>query len=214
MADYLLNPYVALGLQRNPFILESSATITPSLWIDRGYSSPPLPKAKQFVQLVGVKGAGKTSHLKYWQARTGGEYCYYPPDRGRFKMPATGPIAYWDEADRIPLPYLLMALAGAARCGSTVVVGTHADLSLAARMTGLLTKTIYIEPFDELLLLNWANRRIEAVRIPDAICRLRLDMATAKEIVATVDGSWREAADQLHVWAAGRANQAVISQRR
>ena len=205
-ANYLLNPYLALGLQRNPFTLESGAAIAPTLWIDRGYSKPPSPKAKQFIQLIGVKGAGKTSHLKYWQARTGGAYTYYPPDLGRLKMPIVGPIAYWDEADRIPLPYLLIALATAARRHSTIVVGTHADLRLAARMVGLSVKTICIKPFDELLLLEWVNRRIEAVRVPDAACHLQLDKATARGIVATVNGSWRDAADQLHIWAAAQAS--------
>ena len=121
-------------------------------------------------------------------------------------MPVVGPVAYWDEADRIPLPYLLIALATAARRRSTIVVGTHADLSLAARMVGLSVNTIYIKPFDELLLLAWVNRRIEAVRMPEAICRLQLDRETAKGMVATVNGSWRDAADQLHIWAAAQAS--------
>ncbi|MGB3765534.1 MAG: hypothetical protein WA947_03160 [Phormidesmis sp.] len=204
-AAHRLNPYLSLGLQRNPFVLEDSLAIAPSLWIDRSYSAPPMPRAKQLIQLIGVKGAGKTSHLKRWQAQTGGTYCYYPPGWQRLKMPDVGPIAYWDEADRIPFAYLLVGLLAAVGDHSTIVAGTHTDLSRAAFMVGLPVKTIRIARFDDALLQQWANRRIEAVRIANVACELRLDSKKAKEIAADANGSWREAADQLHVWAARRA---------
>ncbi len=206
LAAHRLNPYLSLGLRRNPFVLEDSWAIAPSLWIDRGYSAPPTPKAKQLIQLIGVKGAGKTSHLRHWQAQTGGPYCYYPPGWQRLKMPGIGPIAYWDEADRIPFPNLLVALAAAARCHHTVVAGTHADLSRAAFSVGLPIKTIRIAAFDKALLQNWAAQRIEAVRISNVACGLQLEGEKAQEIVVEAKGSWREAADQLHIWAAIRAN--------
>ncbi len=109
------------------------------LWIDRGWSAPPQPGAKQLIQIIGVKGAGKTSHLKHWQAQTGGPYCYYPPGWDRVKLPVVSPIAgpihqriaYWDEADRIPTPVLVAALLTAAQTSHTIIVGTHKDLSYA-----------------------------------------------------------------------------------
>ena len=202
---YCVNPYLSLGLRQNPFVLEDDLIIPRSLWIDRGYSTPPLPKAKQLIQIIGVKGAGKTSHLRRWQAQTGGAYCYYPPGLQRFKMPAVGPIAYWDEADRIPWLYGLSGLAIAARSGSTIVAGTHTDLSLAARMVRLPIKTIRIQPFSAQLLIQWANKRISAVQLSDATSRLSLGAVKAQEIAAMADGSWREAADLLHIWAADRA---------
>ena len=206
--NYQLNPYLSLGLRRNPFVLEDSWAIAPALWIDRGYSAPPVPQAKQLIQIIGVKGAGKTSHLRRWQAQTGGPYCYYPPGWQRMKMPKVGAIAYWDEADRIPFLYLLMALTAAAHCHHTIVAGTHTDLSRAAAIAGLPVKTIQIAAFDDVLLQHWANRRIDAVRISHVDPGLRLDCEKAKEIAADAGGSWREAADQLHIWAAMQANAA------
>lgn len=203
---YRLNPYLSLGLQRNPFVLEDSWAITPSLWIDRGYSAPPVPKTRQLIQLIGEKGTGKTSHLKHWQAQTGGPYCYSPPGWQRLKIPEVGPIVYWDEADRIPFLYLLIALAAAARHHYTIVAGTHIDLSHAAFRVKLPVRTIQIDTFDEVLLQSWATQRIEALRISNAVCRLQLDSEKAKEIAIKAKGSWRKAADQLHIWAATQAN--------
>lgn len=202
---YRLNPYLSLGLRCNPFVLEEGWEVARSLWIDRGYSAPPLPKANQLVQIIGVKGAGKTSHLRRWQGETGGPYCYYPPGLQRFKRPAVDRIAYWDEADRIPWIFLLGGLAIAKRRCSTIVAGTHEDLSLAARMVGLPVKTVRIPPFDARQLVEWATMRIKAARVSNVDCRLLLDEATAREIAIASAGSWREAADLLHIWAAERA---------
>jgi hypothetical protein len=208
-----LNPYLKLGLQRNPFILESSAALSDALWIDRGWSTAPKPQAKLLIQFIGVKGAGKTSHLKYWQAQTGGPYCHYPPGWKRFKMPpiggqnplAPGEILYWDEADRIPFPYLLAALTTAAHHRRTIAIGTHVDLGWVARLAGLDVKRIAIAPFTPPMLLAWAHQRIESVRLPHQPCRLRLNEADAGRIVIAAQGSWREAADELHIWAAQQA---------
>ncbi|MGB3299830.1 MAG: hypothetical protein WBA76_16305 [Phormidesmis sp.] len=218
---YTLNPYAALGLKRNPFILESDAAISPPLWIDRGWSAPPPLGAKQLVQIIGVKGAGKTSHLKHWQAKTGGPYCYYPPGWKRLKPPLTSPlttlahqkIAYWDEADRMPLPFLLIALLIAAQTSYTVVAGTHTDLSPAAHQIGLSVTTINIPSFDALLLTQCVNQRIAVVRLPGKGCGLRLSRAKAEEIAIAANGSWREASDLLHIWAAELATSTAASSR-
>jgi hypothetical protein len=207
------NPYLPLGLQRNPFVLESSTPLPDNLWIDRGWSAAPAAQAQSFIQLIGVKGAGKTSHLKHWQAQTGGPYCHYPPGWTRFKMPPIGwqtpllpnEILYWDEADRIPFLYLLTALRMAAHRHRTVVVGTHVDLGWIARWAGMTVTTIAIAPFTPQLLLAWAYQRIEAVRLPNQSCGLQLSDLDAQEIAIAAQGSWREAADELHIWAAQQA---------
>jgi hypothetical protein len=207
LVNSLANPYSALGLQCNPFVLETSATLPNELWLDRGWSTPPAPQSQSFIQFIGAKGSGKTSHLRHWQAQTGGPYCHYPPSWARFKMPplASSKIFYWDEADRIPLPYLLTALLIAAHHRRTVVVGTHVDLGWMARLAGLAVTTIAIAPFTPQLLLAWANQRIEAVRLPSHPCQLQLSGAEAERIAITAQGSWREAADELHIWAAQQA---------
>ena len=60
-----INPYVRLGLQCNPFMAEDTPGVPTQLWIDRGYSNPPSPNQKRLIQVMGVKGAGKTSHIKH-----------------------------------------------------------------------------------------------------------------------------------------------------
>lgn len=199
------DPYHAIGLQRNPFVLEERLLIPPSLWIDRGWSTPPQPKAKQLVQVIGVKGAGKTSHLKHWQAQTGGAYCYYPPGWGRVKMPVGGDIAYWDEADRIPWPMMIVALGKAAAAHSTIIVGTHTSLAAIAQSVGLTVKNIQLSAFSTQQLTQWARQRIEAASMPGIACKLQLTPTTAHRITTAAHGSWREAADLLHIWAAQQA---------
>ncbi|MCA1993074.1 MAG: hypothetical protein LDL41_13710, partial [Coleofasciculus sp. S288] len=101
------DPYHRLGLDRNPFISEEFDELIETSWIDRGLSQPPPVRAKLFVQLQGAEGAGKTSHLLYWQRQTEGIYVSYPPQRmhhhpHRWRIPPIGNIAYWDEAQAIP----------------------------------------------------------------------------------------------------------------
>ncbi|MEO0354169.1 MAG: hypothetical protein AAF268_05030 [Cyanobacteria bacterium P01_A01_bin.3] len=158
---------------------------------------------------MGVEGAGKTSHLNHWQACTGGQYCYYPPGLGRVKLPPIAAIAYWDEANRIPLPFLALAFARAALTKATIIAGTHTDLGSLARRCGLTVTTIHLPSFTADTLLTWANRRIEAVRVSDRRCRLVLEQERATELAQQAQGSWREVGDRLHIWAAEQANIAV-----
>ena len=201
-----LNPYLRLGLQCNPFVAEDTPGVCPQLWIDRGYSNPPTPNQQQLIQVMGVKGAGMTSHLKHWQASTGGPYCYYPPGWERVKLPPISAIAYWDEANRMPPLFQALAFARAAAENATIVVGTHADLSPIARRFGLRVNTIHLSSFNTETLLDWARCRIEAVRIPNQDCGLILKRDFAEELAAIAQGSWREVGDRLHIWAARKAN--------
>ncbi|MGD1932463.1 MAG: hypothetical protein ACFB12_26520 [Leptolyngbyaceae cyanobacterium] len=209
---FALNPYLALGWQANPFAL-GEPVMAQSMWIDRGWSQAPAPAAQQLVQVMGDRGFGKTAHLRYWQAQTGGIYAYYPPGWGRFKVPPVQNIAYWDEADRIPKPLLLAALGQTARTRATLVAGTHTDLSPLAKLSGLAVKTICLPPLEAATLRVWAERQIQAVRLPAVSCGLELLPATVQEIAAIAQGSWRAAADELHIWAAAIAHQAVMGGR-
>ncbi|MEO1352648.1 MAG: hypothetical protein AAFW84_28270 [Cyanobacteria bacterium J06635_15] len=205
LQNWTLNPYLALGLQCNPFVAEDEPGVPEPLWLDRGWSDAPPKQAARLVQVLGVKGAGKTSHLSHWQAQTRGPYCYYPPGWGRLKMPQVAAIAYWDEADRIPLPYLLSALTWARLTRATIVAGTHRDLGAIARGLNLAVQTIHLQPFDGETLSVWANRRIAAVRLPSQNSTLTLTPERAEKIAAIAQGSWRDAADALHIWAAATA---------
>lgn len=200
--DLALNPYLALGLQKNPFIAEEAPGVPELLWVDRGWSQSPCCEAKQLVQVMGNKGFGKTSHLMNWQSQTGGPYCYYPLGWRRWKMPPVKKIAYWDEADRIPMLLFIAALIWAAFTGATIIIGTHTDRGKIAALLGLNVKSIYLPPLDVEELILWASCRIEAVRLPHIKCCLTLEREKAEEITAIAKGSWRIAADHLHIWAA------------
>ena len=203
------DPYHLLGLYRNPFVSEDIDELIETTWINRGLSQPPSIRAKMFVQVKGAIGAGKTSHLLYWQRQTDGFYVCYPPhplcqDKGnRWCIPPIGDIAYWDEAQGIPISLLLLALGKAAIHKSTIVAATHCDLSWAAKLVGLRIKTITLPPLDIKTLLQWGKQRIEMARIPTTKVTLDLTSEVAELILAKSNNSWREAATYLHVWAAG-----------
>lgn len=206
MAQFWTDPYERLGLRGNPFIAEQIPGVADDLWLDRGISQAPQPKARTLVQLIGEKGAGKTSHLLHWRKQTGGSYRYYPPGSGRWQVPPVEPTAYWDEADRIPTPLLLGALAQAARQRATIVAGTHRDLSWAGRFVGLRVRTIEFPKLTPEIILIWAEQRIAAARLPGIrSVGLNLDQANLERISAQSGASWREVATQLHIWAANWA---------
>lgn len=205
------NPYHRLGLYCNPFVSEEIDELIETSWIDRGLSRSPSVRAKLFVQLQGAEGAGKTAHLLYWQRQTNGVYVSYPPQRmwhqaRRWRTPPIGDIAYWDEAQAIPLPLLLLALGQAAIHESTIVVATHVDLSWAAKSVGLTVKTYTLPSLDIETLLQWAQQRIKAARLPNTTkASLHLTPEVAEQILAQSKDSWRTAAVHLHVWAATKA---------
>lgn len=155
------------------------------------------------VQLLGEKGAGKTSHLLHWRAQADGPYRYYPPDLRRWRFPPLAPIVYWDEADRIPRLWLLLALALAACQRATVIVGTHRDLSTPARRVGLAVQTVELPALTVAEVQTWAALRVAAVcltaDVPPCLC---LSDTEAAAVVAQAGGSWRAAGVLLHIWAA------------
>lgn len=203
-----LTPYAALGLSRNPFAVLDGSSGEQTIWLDRGYSIAPSPGGKCLVQFLGDKGFGKTSHLHHWRSQTGGDYGYYPPGWGRWQLPPGGAIAYWDEADRIPLILLWWGLWWGAIANSTIVVGTHRDLRHWAKLFGFTVLTIALPPLDAPSLQTWANATITAAQLPNHLCTLSLSLTEAQAIASQAKGSWRSAQDYLHIWAATQAKQA------
>ncbi|MBV7433678.1 hypothetical protein KRX19_01460 [Cardiobacteriaceae bacterium TAE3-ERU3] len=234
------DPYQRIGLYGNPFVAEpynrttAAPDIPPTLWLDRGFSQAPKPKQSQLVQIIGVKGAGKSSHLAQWRKQQHGAIQYYPPpnamlkrlaayknilpdnallyiasclSRSTWQRPPVGDICYWDEACRIPLPSLLLALWRGKRQRATICAGTHRDLSRWAKLFGLNVTTISLDGFSCDELQQWANARIKAARIsdnPDPSYNFpqTLPPDIAAYITKQAQGSWREATALLHVWAA------------
>ena len=208
------DPYHLLGLCCNPFVSFGIDELIDTSWIDRGLSQSPPVRAKLFVQLLGAQGAGKTSHLLYWQRQTDGVYVSYPPERiraraQRWRIPPIGDIAYWDEAQAIPRTLLLLALFQAAIHRSTIVVATHADLSWIAKSVGLTVKTIKLPLLDTQTLLKWAQLRIKAAQLPDKETSLHLTPEIAEQILAQSGNSWRAAATHLHVWVAAKKERSL-----
>jgi hypothetical protein len=201
-----IDPYAALGLAGNPFVATAEAGAAAGEWIDRGLALPPVGD-RLLLQIMGEMGAGKTTHLLHCQGQIGGIYCCYPAGLGRWRVPPVAPIAFWDEADRIPRSLLALALWRAVHLPATIVAGTHADLSGTALQVGLRVQTIYLPKLEVETLLLWATQRIAAARLPDKTVHLSLTPAEAAQIVELAGASWRKAAVHLHVWAAKQVSQ-------
>lgn len=213
--DQQFDSYQWIGLRHNPFIVDDTIRtgksrldyqhgwrgVADNLWLERGHSQAPEPKGKQLVQLLGVKGAGKSSHLKHWQKQTGGSYRYYSPDWQRFALPPLEAICYWDEADRIPKPLLYLAFALAARRGCTICAGTHVNLAASARFFGLQVKTIHLASISAKDIEQWVSKRIAAVALRKDIT-LPFANDYFEELARAAQGSWRTIAKELHVWVA------------
>lgn len=207
MPDYAHDGYAALGLARNPFVAEQEAGTPPDLWLDRDdVPSQPPHDAGQFVQIVGVRGAGKTSLMLHWQKMTAGVYHYVDFGRSRWQLPPLAPFCYWDELDRMVGLVRMLALSMARLRGMTIIAGTHVDLAWQARISGLRCTTIHLQPLSVPLLQQLATKRIHAVMLdPIQPPKLMLDQTTAQRILDHAGSSWREALVQLHIWASQRA---------
>lgn len=101
-------------------------------------------------------------------------------------------------------------MAYAAARSATIVAGTHEDLTGVARACGLAVTTTYRFPrLTPRALREWAALRIADAALPGSTPGLVLDEPTAEAICARVGASLREAAIELHVWAAETAHVAV-----
>jgi hypothetical protein len=197
------NPYHSLGLRYNPFIQPESLNISSDLWVDFGFSSPPPVKSSLFRQILGEKGAGKTSHLLHWQELTQGPYYYCQKGWLSWRFPPIAAIAYWDEADSIPLPILFFSLIYARLCCATIVVATHVDITWVASLCAFRCEKIHLSTLSTQNLIIWAQKAINAAQLSQKTpIDLKLSEQEAEEIVQKSQGSWRKAANYLHIWGA------------
>lgn len=206
---YADDGYARLGLTGNPFVSDRERSVEPDLWLDRaGVPEAPEAGRRLLVQLIGPKGAGKTSHLLRWREAAPGPYHYVAPGRRRWSMPPLAPLVYWDEVDRLAAPVRRMVFGRAARTGATIVAGTHVDLAVPARRAGLEVITHDFAGLTPDVLRAWCDLRIAAVTRPGAEPALDLDDALLAAICAEVGPSLREAAFVLHQHAADLARAA------
>jgi len=194
------DPYRRCGLRANPFA-HDDADHAPG-WVDRGLPGPAVAGGRCLVQVIGVKGAGKTTTLRRWQRAEPGPWHYVPPDLRRFAPLPVAPLVYWDEADRALPVARRRAWRVAARRGATVVAGTHADLGAEAAAAGLAVRTVPLPGLSAVQVRSWAALRFAAVTTGDGAASWDLPEDVAADVAARCAGSWRAAGDLLHVWLA------------
>ena len=195
------DPYLRLGLHRNPFVAEDTPGVDEAVRLDVGVPDPP---PSGVIELVGCKGAGKTTHLMACLQDRPGPYRHVDPglDRfGRFPMPEVGGTVAWDEVDRVPSLLLRIAVTRARRRGALVLLGTH-------RRTGLADHSHVLPGPTATTVRAFAVRRIEAVLVEGTTGRLDLPEALAADIARRADGCWWTVGTELHRWAAARADAA------
>lgn len=202
--------YEALGLRFNPFTADPKPGVAPRLFIEREVD-PPVPYARHLIQVIGPRGSGKTSLLLHWQRTIDGPYVRVEQGWSRWRPVPIAPIAYWDEADRIPRMTLRRGLTAAARIGATIVLGVHRDLRRLARTPGVTIQLVRLATPSPATVRVWAARRIAVAAIPGHRPALELDAATIAAAAAECDGSWRVVGDRLHSWAAQAARRSSIS---
>lgn len=207
------DPYRSLGLRRNPFCVEDEPGVPEALFLERGLPAPPAAGGLRFIQVLGPKGAGKTTALLNWRRGAPGPYRRVPPGFGRWRLPPGGALVYWDEADRVPAPVWISALTAARVRAATVVAGTHEDLSRWPRRLGFSVETHAFGDLRAGEVLRWARARIAAETASGA-CALSLDPATADRVAREAGRSWRRAGGLLHRWAADAARDCEAARRR
>lgn len=199
----VLDRYESIGLHRNPFAgSDVNAATNPDLFVARGLpTEPPPPSAGSFVQVIGERGAGKSTHVDRWRRMEPGPLHYIPrhPYRRRWHRPPLGPIAYGDEIDRMPRALRRAWFHRLARSGATLVIGTHVDLSGLARRAGYgrddraQVATYRLPPIDRAALDELLDARIRASAIGDIDPAELLSGADRARILAGADGSIRRA---------------------
>ena len=190
----MIDRYRQAGLTRNPFAFSSDRPITP---VDRGLPAPSY-QAGTLVQVVGHKGAGKTTQVQAWRDDVAGPYHYVEPELGsRWTKPPMAPVVYADEVDRMAPPVRYRWFRRLARGRCCLIMGTHVDLSAVAERAGLATTTHVLGPVDRATLDEIVRRRIEAVSLPGHP-QFQLRPSQVSAVHAAAGGSIRDAETLLH----------------
>ena len=186
--------YELAGLRMNPFATSEDPELATRLFVDRGVADPPPPGSATLVQLIGHKGAGKTTQLLAWRRDIPGPYHYVPPRpyRSRWARPPVAPLVYADEVDRMPRPLRGWWFRQLSQARATALVGTHADLTRVASRAGLQVITHTLDRPDEAFMAAVFSRRFADVEVngPSAA---RLDAAALRVVHERAGGSLRAA---------------------
>ena len=201
----MIDPYRQAGLDRNPFVAEMSPGVAVEHWIDRRLPPSLTLQPGRLIQIIGAKGAGKTSHLLRWRLLLPGPYRHVGPGKARLANLPVGSVVYWDEADRAL--WLRTALWRVAGRHGMVVVATHRDLSGEAMRAGFNVETHELGQLTSGEVERFAVRRINAAGgDPGLLADIDHD-----EIARRAGSSLREAGRLLHIEVARRIQGAVNS---
>ncbi len=161
--------YRMAGLERNPFAAPQTTDQPSASFVSRGLPDPPPPGAMALVQVIGRSGYGKTTHVQHWRAQTPGPYHYIPrcPSVERWNEPPIADIVYGDEIDRMPATVRRRWFHQLAEAESTVVIGTHLDLTRVAARAGLKVVTHRLVAADRIVLEEMIDLRLDSVALPD-----------------------------------------------
>ncbi len=203
--------YRPLGLTGNPFAWVEGKD--PGPFLNHRHLEVPRSGEGRLLQLIGVRGAGKSTHLEHWQSITGGSYYYVEPV-GKADPPLDGGIVYWDEVDRIGDRQLKKLFRIAVQEHKTVVAGTHRNLCRPATAVGLPITTIAFERLSIDVLDEWSRARIARVAVPGAPAAFNfVPRDVLEQVIDEVGASLRQAGDLLHVWVAKLARESVGAER-
>jgi hypothetical protein len=209
--------YRALGLRHNPFAAPERGAPPLTAFVDRGLPHPPAPGSTTLVQVIGDSGLGKSTQLQHWRQHTPGPYHWIPrtPYAARWARPpqaddAEG-IIYGDEIDRMPAPLRRRWFRQLARAGTTLVIGTHADLSSLGKRAGFSVVTHQLQPAGPELLAEMANRRLI-----DAACgpipAVQFSTVEVADVAARCNGNPGAADELFHQLLAQRAQRRTAEQ--
>ena len=205
----IVDRYTSSGLRNNPFAATDPGSAGNSCFVDRGLSTPPPRSSLTLVQVIGDKGAGKSTQVHEWRRTAPGPYHYVAarPYRDRWARPPVEPLVYADEIDRMPVPLRQRWFRQLAAAKSTVVAGTHVDLGLSARRAGLAVITHHIGPADLAII-----RQVLIAKIKQASLESRVTFALAEfeieDIHRRCGGSLRAAEVLAHELVAMRVHHA------
>lgn len=213
MPTTIIDRYELHGLTGNPFAAEVSADEAQALFVDRYLPDPPSPRSSTFVQVIGDRGAGKTTQVQAWRRRIGGPYHYVPatPIRQRWATAPVAALVYADEIDRMPVLLRRHWFRRLGRVAATVVAGTHVDLESVARRAGFAVVTHRLGPANLNTVRAVIEQRLRAVAITGGARPLRLSEAEIAEIHRRSNGSLRAVELLGHELVAARVLGSPIS---
>jgi hypothetical protein len=193
-----LRTYNHHGLKRNPFVFLDLPGVNKEFFLERNYPKIDIQRKKQFIQILGEKGFGKTTYLLHVEKNSTATYKYIPDGLRRICLLPIARYVLLDEIDRYPKIMLVFYMFIYRLIGTNIVIGTHADLSHISKLFGFETVCFEFEELSLEFLKAWMVKRLikeqEGAEPPMPCDKTLLD------ILEKSNNSLREATILLHIW--------------